>query len=119
MNTIRVYVRKVNMHTPEGWVKFSTRGSRFADMYELEYVDYDENGNICGTGTEDFSLERMKTLKYGGFEIKKDSGEKTKTGLTKWDTVKVARIQIKPADYAKGVKFWKRQYEGMRVTSIR
>ena len=44
MKTIRVYTRTVSMHTPEGWIKFSVRGSDEADMLELGYVDYDENG---------------------------------------------------------------------------
>ena len=38
MKTIRVYTRTVSMHTPEGWIKFSVRGSDEADMLELGYV---------------------------------------------------------------------------------
>lgn len=121
MKTIRVYTRTVSMHTAEGWEKFSIRRSDEADMFELEYVDYDENGNVRGRGTEDFSLERLKSLKRHAYEIKKDSGERTATGRTKWDLVKTAAIRIKKADYTKGTKFWKKQYEdnGMIVIPIR
>ena len=87
-------------------------------MYEFEYIDYDENGNICGTGTEDFSIERLKSLKIGGYEIKKDSGERTATGKIKWDLVKIARVRIAKADYNKGIKFWKKQFDGLKVISI-
>lgn len=110
MKTIRVYTRTVSMHTPEGWIKFSVRGSDEADMLELGYVDYDENGNVRGIGTEDFSLERFRTLKTYYYQIKKDSGEKTAAGKTKWDLVKTAVIRIAKADYAKGAKLWKKQY---------
>lgn len=110
MKTIRVYTRTVNMHTPEGWVKFSVRGSDEADMLELGYVDYDENGHVRGIGTEDFSWERFRTLKTYYYQIKKDSGEKTAAGKTKWDLIKTAVIRIAKADYAKGAKLWKKQY---------
>lgn len=120
MKTIKVYTHRVSMHTPEGWKKYSVKGSSEADFFEIAYIEYDETGRVVSTGTEDFSIERLKNagLKVGGYHIQKASGEKTKAGLTKWDTVKFCRISVKAEDFGKGVKFWKKQFEGLKVTAI-
>jgi len=113
---IRVYTNIAEMHTPEGWKKYRTIGSREADMYTLNYTEYAEDGRIVATGTEDFSILRFKTLKSGGYTVTKDSGNRTESGRVVWDIVKRVAIYVKPDDYAAGVKLWKKQFDGYKVT---
>ena len=37
--------------------------NKFNSYYEVLYTDYREDGSICGKGTEDFSGERLKSIK--------------------------------------------------------
>lgn len=111
METTRVYGRVRNVYiTGKGWMKTNRWNIHDAEMLEVEYTDYYDDGTICGKGTEDFSRERMKSLRRGCYEVKKDSGEKTATGRTKWDIVGTYAVMATRDKFAKAVKFWKQQY---------
>lgn len=58
-------------------IRKATRENKYKDgYYEVPYVEYREDGSIKCEGTEDFSSERIKTLK--NYEVVKQTGEKTK-----------------------------------------
>lgn len=57
-------------------IKKATKENNFNGYYEVPYTEYREDGSILCTGTEDFSGERLKTLKT--YEILEKTGEKTK-----------------------------------------
>lgn len=57
-------------------IKNATKENNYNGYYEVPYTEYRENGTIYSTGTEDFSSERLKTLK--NYEIVEKTGEKTK-----------------------------------------
>lgn len=113
---IRVYTNIAEMHTPDGWKKYRVLGSSDADMYALNYTEYAEDGRVVATGTEDFSIPRFKTLKSGGYTVTKDSGNRTESGRVVWDIVKRTAIYVTPSDYALGIKLWKKQFDGYKIT---
>ena len=59
--------------------------------FEVPYVEYREDGTIYCEGTEDFSKERLETLK--SYDVVAKTGEKTKEshinkgGRNKWEEV--------------------------------
>lgn len=61
------------------------------DYFEIPYIEYRKDGSIYSTGTEDFTKERLKSLKT--YEIVSPTGEKTKEsslhkgGRTRWKHV--------------------------------
>lgn len=60
----RVYTGIVNKYVEGiGWVSkdADTNGNKVA-MYEIEYMDLDDEGKIHYTGTEDFSIRRYREL---------------------------------------------------------
>ena len=57
-------------------IRKATKENNFNGYYEVPYTEYREDGSILCTGTEDFSSERLKTLKT--YEVVKQTGEKTK-----------------------------------------
>lgn len=117
MNTTRVYGRKVNIHTTNGWVKVN-KFNKYTDwdMCEVEYTDYDENGNIHGAGTEDFSKERFNSLRFGTYELRKEDG-RTATGRIRSYSMGTYRVGVVEKDYAKGIKAWKKAHseEGIKI----
>lgn len=55
---VRLYGDTINTWWVEG-----ENGRRILRQAEVEYMDYNlDNGTLAGTGTEDFSAERYKTL---------------------------------------------------------
>ena len=59
--------RKMNFRiygkTIETWTHIDERGRERITQYEIEYKEYDENGELVGIGSEDFSTDRYhKTL---------------------------------------------------------
>ena len=90
-------------------IRKATKENNFNGYYEVPYTEYREDGSILCTGTEDFSSERLKTLKT--YEIVEKTGEKTKAsninrgGRNRWmhvayitvvkrsDAVKIANIE--------------------------
>lgn len=54
-------------------------GASLRDTYwELTYNQYDNEGNLCATGIEDFSGERMAALRT--YLVRVPSGRKNKNG---------------------------------------
>lgn len=64
MKRTRIYTRTVN--TWKCWEPVLIRGQyqerEIVQQYELEYKEYDEEGNLVGTGTEDFSRDRYREI---------------------------------------------------------
>lgn len=64
MNKVRIYTRTVN--TWKCWEPVIIRGQyqerETIQQWELEYKEYDEEGNLVGTGTEDFGKERYREI---------------------------------------------------------
>lgn len=64
MNTVRIYGKTVN--TWKAWETVTVRGEEkereVIVQREIEYGEYDEEGNLVATGTEDFSRERYREL---------------------------------------------------------
>ena len=54
----------------------ATKENGYNGYFEVPYTEYREDGSILCQGTEDFSGERLKTLKT--YEVVKQTGEKTK-----------------------------------------
>lgn len=52
---------------------------------EVQYTEYREDGTIKGKGTEDFSPERFRKLKY--FEIFQKTGKQNKGGHDTWEQI--------------------------------
>lgn len=63
-NTVRIYGKTVN--TWKAWETFIWRGQEkereVITQYEVEYKEYDKDGNLVAVGTEDFSAERARVL---------------------------------------------------------
>ena len=90
-------------------IRKATKENNFNGYYEVPYTEYREDGSILCIGTEDFSSERLKTLKT--YEIVEKTGEKTKAsninlgGRNRWmhvayitvakrsEAVKIANIE--------------------------
>lgn len=78
MNNYRVYNTEAKVKIAEGY-------------FEVPYVEYRENGTIYCEGTEDFSLERLETLK--SYDVVAKTGETTKEsayfkgGRNRWEEV--------------------------------
>ena len=91
MNTVRIYTNIKNVHTENGWVKYDRKGViNEVDMYEIEYIEYDVNsGRIVGTGTEDFSIERYKTLTKRYIGVFKRIPKEKSTLCTKYRTEQI------------------------------
>lgn len=51
--TMKVYGKIINR-----WMHENERGHKITDQVEVEYKEYDSNGNLIGIGTEDFSGTR-------------------------------------------------------------
>ena len=64
MNRVRIYGKIVN--TWKAWEPIIIRGQyqerEVVQQYELEYSEYDENGELVAVGTEDFSRERYREI---------------------------------------------------------
>lgn len=58
-NTIRIYGKEINtwMHIEK---REDGREYKIISQRELEYEEYDLNGNLISAGTEDFSRERYR-----------------------------------------------------------
>lgn len=60
MKTARIYGKTINT-----WRSTDERGRDIVTQYEIAYSEYDEEGNLRRTGTEDFSPARLgKQTKY-------------------------------------------------------
>ena len=57
-------------------IRPATKENGYNGYYEVPYIEYREDGSILCEGTEDFSGDRLKTLKT--YEVVKQTGEKTK-----------------------------------------
>ena len=101
-------MRKYNINN-KITIRQATKENNFNGYYEVPYIEYREDGSILCEGTEDFSSERLKTLKT--YEIVEKTGEKTKAsninlgGRNRWmhvayitvakrsEAVKIANIE--------------------------
>ena len=101
-------MRKYNINN-KITIRKATKENNFNGYYEVPYTEYREDGSILCEGTEDFSGDRLKTLKT--YEIVEKTGEKTKAsninsgGRNRWmhiayitvakrsDAVKIANIE--------------------------
>lgn len=54
MKRARIYGKTINE-----WRSTDEHGREYLVQQEIEYKEYDENGYLRATGTEDFSLERL------------------------------------------------------------
>lgn len=116
---MRIYGKTVAYHTIDGWKKDCTGYlPKNIDMYEIEYTDYREDGTVCGKGTEDFSKDRLKNLTYKRYDVKEDSGERTKTGLVKWDLVKRLVVRVDNANSRKTRKLFETIYNDCKLFNI-
>lgn len=82
--TMKVYGKTLNTWTHMvtvdlGWKKYEEE--RTAQV-ELSYTEYNANGDKIGKGSEDFSVERLNSLKY--YRIFTWDGEKRNKGGYKW-----------------------------------
>ena len=71
--TFRIYTQAISYHDENGWHD-TTNGhlAYFAhpDMCCYSYIDIDEDGIVCNSGTEDFSIERSRTsLNLNWYEV--------------------------------------------------
>ena len=57
-------------------IRPSTKENGYNGYFEVPYTEYREDGSILCEGTEDFSGDRLKTLK--SYEVVKQTVEKTK-----------------------------------------
>lgn len=85
-------------------IRKATKENGYNGYYEVPYIEYRDDGSILCTGTEDFSSERLKTLKT--YEIVEKTGEKTKVsninlgGRNRWDHVSFISV-VKRSDAVK------------------
>ena len=61
MTKVRIYGKELRR-----WTTTNENGREILVQVELSYKEYDEEGNLVGTGSEDFSKERWSS------EIKRD-----------------------------------------------
>ncbi len=105
MESYKVYGKKVRIHTENGWEKVDryNRNAAKWDMCEIVYKEYNENGKVVRTGTEDFTRERLiaKNLKSEVYQIVRDSGEKYPSGNTKWEQTGTLFMQAAKSDWSK------------------
>lgn len=83
--TVRIYGNIVN--TWKAWEPVIIRGQyqerERITQYEIEYTEYDMNGNVVATGTEDFSAERYNTT-FKSQEVYTWDGKKLNKGGHRW-----------------------------------
>lgn len=58
------------------------REAECVEQYEFAYTEYNGNGEKVGTGSEDFSFERSRNLKY--YRIFTWDGQKRNKGGYRW-----------------------------------
>lgn len=84
-NKVRIYGQIVNTWT--AWKTITVRGEEreveYTTQYEIEYTEYDMDGNVVGIGTEDFSAERYNTT-FKSQEIYTWDGKKLNKGGHRW-----------------------------------
>lgn len=96
-------------------IKKATKENGWNGYYEVPYVEYREDGTVCNMGTEDFSSERLNTLKV--YEVVEKTGEKTretsiyKGGRNKWKHVNYFRV----TERKEAVKLAKVLYTGREI----
>ena len=121
MERIKVYGKKVSIHTENGWEKVNrfNRNNTDWDMCEIAYKVYDEDGSLVGAGTEDFTRERLlaKNLKSEIYQIVRDSGEKYPSGNTKWEQTGTLFMQAAKSDWSKARRVVGRAYavQGLKL----
>ena len=84
MERIRIYGKVVN--TWKATEEYTRNGETFErpviTQYEIAYKEYDEDGNLVGIGTEDFSRERYRTIDRK--QIWTWDGQKRNKGGHRW-----------------------------------
>jgi len=91
-NTVRIYGKVIN--TWQQWEPYTFRGEErqrlVSYQYELPYKEFDQNGDLVATGSEDFSIERMNTLcvkwVYAWDGVKRNKGGKKRFD-DEWEVV--------------------------------
>lgn len=78
MTTYRIYGKEI-----ERWTHEDEHGRERTVQVEYEYKEYDETGDLIGTGTEDFSYDRMKKQLVTRFVYTWD-GERRNKGGHRW-----------------------------------
>lgn len=82
MKTYRIYGKRV-----QEWTHEDENGRERLVQVEIEYKEYDEDGDLVGIGTEDFSLERMKKTLVTRFIHTWDGKRRNKGGHRWFDYV--------------------------------
>lgn len=95
------------------------KGREVVTQREVEYKEYDNQGNLIGTGTEDFSSQRWHEVKY--YEAWGWDGEHLQKGGKRYFD-RLGTCKIKKQDVYKLkqlVPFWnRRQYQVIDVRAF-
>ena len=79
LKTYRIYGKRL-----QEWTREDEQGRVRLVQVEIEYKEYDEEGDLVGAGSEDFSLERLhKTLAQNKLVYTWD-GQKRNKGGHRW-----------------------------------
>ena len=80
----RLYFQRVReWHASEGEHGFINRLLQF----EVRYKDYNEQGELVGCGTEDFTPERWRDQTVGGWVYGWDGNRRNKGGHKWWEVI--------------------------------
>lgn len=83
MKLYKIYTKVRTIEEP-------TRENNEEGYYEVNYMMFDEDYNLVGEGTEDFSYIRLRNLKK--YEVRQYSGRNNKNGSPMTETLNIVRV---------------------------
>lgn len=108
MARIRIYGKEL-----QSWTATDENGREKTTQVEYSYTEYNENGEKVGTGSEDFSLERLRTEILDGRVFTWD-GERRNKGGYRWFTDE-GFYRIRRSDRKEFTELMKNRYSATMV----
>lgn len=108
MTTYRIYGKEL-----ERWTHEDDRGIQRMVQVEIEYKEYDENGDLVAAGSEDFSFDRWKKNLVTRFVYTWDGERRNKGGHRWFDYIGAVTYDKKHSKEVK--KHFERKYNATMV----
>lgn len=108
MKRIRIYGKRLNT-----WTAINEKGREVATQIELAYKEYNEDGELVGTGSEDFSMERYNAEIQRVWICTWDGQKRNKGGYRWFDNC--GSVEIRKADRKEVKKHYEEKYNAAEV----
>lgn len=107
MATIRIYGKVVNK-----WYDEWRNGTSRLLQVEVAYKDYNDSGELVGTGTEDFSAERWNKQTRLSWVYVWDGTRYNRGGKRWWECIGIVRHRVREGKLVKSLyKAWAHDWE--------